>query len=187
VALISAIWLSLALVGIMTMASAQLLVYGGTSDMSYVENNLMVGEKVVYGAKIHWFIFVPGVALIVLGIYLFTIGRESGIGPILGTVAVVLALISLIKALIFKISTELAITTKRVIAKVGIISRHTVELNHSKVESFNVEQSIPGRIFGFGTLVVNGTGGGKTPIPNIDSPLVFRRRAMETIDANQAK
>jgi hypothetical protein len=65
--------------------------------------------------------------------------------------------------------------------------RHTVELNHGKVESFNVDQSIFGRIFDFGTVVVNGTGGGKTPIPNIDAPLDFRRRAMETIDRSQAE
>jgi uncharacterized membrane protein YdbT with pleckstrin-like domain len=155
--------------------------------MGYIENNLMVGEQVVYNAKVHWFVFVPGTAVLVFGLYLITIDRESGIGPILGTLAIFFALYLLIKALIFKLSTELAVTTKRVIAKVGVISRHTVELNHSKVESFNVQQSIPGRIFGFGTLVVNGTGGGKTPIPNIDSPLVFRRNAMETIDASQSK
>jgi hypothetical protein len=62
-----------------------------------------------------------------------------------------------------------------------------MELNHSKVESFHVDQSILGRIFGFGTLVVNGTGGGKTPVPNIDSPLEFRREAMQTIDASQSR
>lgn len=94
----------------------------------------------------------------------------------------VLAITDLIKAFIFKISTELAITSKRVIAKVGFISRSTVELSHRKIESFNVDQSIYGRIFGFGTIVVCGTGGGKTPIPNIDDPLEFRRQAMKVAD-----
>ena len=49
-------------------------------------------------------------------------------------------------------------------------------------ESFIVDQSIFGRIFGFGTIVVCGTGGGKTPIPNIDNPLEFRRQAMKVAD-----
>ena len=39
----------------------------------------------------------------------------------------------------------------------------------------------------FGTIAVNGTGDGKTPTPNFDSPLDFRRKAMETIDASQSK
>lgn len=154
--------------------------------MGYVDKNLMSGEQVVYNAKIHWFIFVPGVVLFVVGILLFGVDNEGGTGPVVGTILIFLAIFSLLRALILKISTELAITSKRVIAKVGLISRNTVELNHGKVESFNVEQSIFGRLFGFGTIIVNGTGGGKTPIPSIDSPLVFRRNAMETIDASQS-
>ena len=147
--------------------------------MSYVDSNLMKDEKVVYKANIHWFIFVPGVVFFIIGVVLFSSGEESG-----GLFAILIALFSLIKAFITKATTELAITSKRVIAKVGLIRRNTVELNHSKVESLNIDQSIFGRIFGFGTLVVNGTGGGKTPIPSIDNPLEFRRNAMESIDAS---
>jgi len=153
--------------------------------MGYVSGNLMPGEQIVYQANIHWFIFVPGAALFVLGLALCALTLPHGIGPILGGIALLVALWWLLKALVVKISTELAVTSKRVIAKTGLVMRHTVELNHSKVESFNVDQGIFGRIFDFGTLIVNGTGGGKTPIPNIDSPLDFRRRAMETIDQSQ--
>lgn len=148
--------------------------------MSYVEGNLMTGETVVYKANIHWFIFLPGSLLVALGIYLFTIDAEGG--TVFGIIAIVFAVYSLIKALITKATTELAVTSKRVIAKFGLIRRNTVELNHSKVESLNVDQSILGRILGFGTLVINGTGGGKTPIPSIDSPLEFRREAMQVVD-----
>jgi len=155
--------------------------------MGYVDKNLMSGERVVYTAKIHWFIFVPGIVLFVVGTVLFGVDQGGNVGHVIGTIAVLLAIFSVIKALITKVSTELAITSKRVIAKMGLIRRNTVELNHSKVESFNVDQSILGRIFGFGTLIINGTGGGKTPIPSIDSPLEFRRNAMEAIDASQTR
>lgn len=150
--------------------------------MGYVTNNLMSNERLIHVGEVHWFIFVPGVVLFLLAIWLFNVATEEGLGPILGVIALCLAIASLIKAVIFKISTELAITSKRVIAKVGFISRKTVELNHSKVESFNIDQSILGRIFGFGTVVVCGTGGGKTPIPNIDDPLEFRKQAMNVVD-----
>lgn len=155
--------------------------------MGYVDKNLMPGEQIVYKAKIHWFIFVPGILLFVAGMYfLFGLGKWGVVGPVIGIIAIFLAIFSLLKAFILKVSTELAVTSKRVIAKMGLVSRNTVELNHSKVESFVVDQTILGRIFDFGTLIINGTGGGKTPIPSIDSPLEFRRNAMETIDASQA-
>jgi len=60
-----------------------------------------------------------------------------------------------------------------------------VELNLTKVESFNVDQSILGRIFGYGTLTINGTGGIRTPIPSIVRPLEFRRAANEQIEQAQ--
>ena len=62
-------------------------------------------------------------------------------------------------------------------------ARDTTELNHSKVESFTVHQPILGRIFGFGTLTINGTGGIAIPIPDVDDPLQFRKKAMQIIDA----
>jgi len=79
-------------------------------------------------------------------------------------------------------STELAVTSKRIIAKFGFIRRYTFELNHGKVESIHVEQGVIDRILGVGTLHINGTGGGITPIPKISDPLGFRRKAMEAID-----
>ena len=159
--------------------------------MGYVEKNLMNNEEVVYKANMHWFIFVPSILIFIIGISLFfvEVGDQDAkaMFTLGGFIIIFIAFWSFIKALIQKVSTELAVTTKRVIAKIGFIRRNTVELNHSQVESFHVNQSILGRIFDFGTIIINGTGGGKTPIPNIDSPLEFRRNAMETIDKSQGK
>ncbi len=157
--------------------------------MGYVENNLMDGEEVVYKANIHWLILLPGILQAALGIAVVVLWGLSGeyryIALGAGGLVILSALWTLLKALITKLTTELAVTTRRVIAKTGLIRRNTVEMNHSQVESFIVDQSILGRIFDFGTVIVTGTGGGQTPIPNIDSPLEFRRRALETIDSNQ--
>ena len=72
-------------------------------------------------------------------------------------------------------TTEFVITNKRVIAKIGIVKRTTIELNHAQVESLGVEQGIFDRMLGFGTISITGTGGAKTFIPNIKNPLDFRR------------
>ncbi len=154
--------------------------------MGYVTNNLMPNEQVVHVGKVHWFIFVPSIVTLLIAIWVFNLDNRVLRNDIKGWIVLFLLVsfvIDFIKALISKMSTELAITTKRVIAKVGFISRKTVELNHNKVESFNVDQSIFGRIFNFGTITVCGTGGGKTPIPNIGNPLEFRRQAMSIVDA----
>jgi len=157
---------------------------------SYVKKNLMNNEEIIHMAKVHWFIFIPGITTIILSIIIMSKGISMADevpnvavpATILFIVLLIGGFLSLAKAFIFKISTELAVTTKRVIAKTGFISRDTVELNHSRVESFTVDQSIFGRIFNFGSIVIRGMGGGKTPIPNIDDPLRFRKEAMEIID-----
>lgn len=153
--------------------------------MSYVESNLMTGESVIYKAKIHWFVFLPGIILTSIGLLLITESRQGDDSNVFAPIFLLIGFISLFKSFIVRISTELAVTSKRVIAKWGLIRRNTIELNHSKVESFHIDQGIIGRIFDFGTIVINGTGGGKSPISNIDSPMDFRRNAMEAIDKNQ--
>ncbi len=75
-------------------------------------------------------------------------------------------------------STELVVTSVRIIAKHGLVSRRTTEMLHKKIESLAVQQSIPGRMLGYGTLVIHGTGGGLESIPNIARPLEFRNAAM---------
>jgi len=153
--------------------------------MSYVDSNLMSGESVIYKAKIHWFVFLPGTILTSIGLLLIAGSKQGDGSNVFAAIFLLFGFVSLFKAFIERISTELAVTSKRIIAKQGLIRRNTIELNHSKVESFHIDQGIIGRIFDFGTIVINGTGGGKSPIPNIDSPMNFRRNAMETIDTNQ--
>lgn len=141
--------------------------------MSYVDNNLMSNEEIIHKANIHWFIFAPSFLLFALGFYFYNTGGE---------VLFYIAVIFFIRAVVVLSSTELVITSKRVIAKTGFITRSTVELSHNKVESLSVDQGLFGRMFGFGTLILNGTGGGKTFITSIDAPLVFRKKAISLID-----
>ena len=82
-------------------------------------------------------------------------------------------------------TTELAVTNKRIIAKSGLIQRNTVEMFLEKVESIQVDQSILGRIFDFGSITVSGTGGDKSPVKNVSHPLEFRKAFMTAVDANR--
>jgi len=145
--------------------------------MGYVQNNLINDEVIIYEAKVHWAIYIPGIILALLSIAVLLGGNR-----VFGFIILFFAISSIIKAVASKYSTDLVVTSKRVIAKFGFIKTTAVELNHNKVEGLSVHQSLGGKIFGYGSVIVNGTGGGKTPIPSIDHPFEFRKNAMATID-----
>ena len=86
-----------------------------------------------------------------------------------------IGLLSLTSAFIYVSATELAVTTQRIIAKQGLISRRTLEMNVAKVENIQVDQTVLGRLLGFGKITVVGTGGTREPFSCIADPLAFRR------------
>lgn len=65
--------------------------------------------------------------------------------------------------------------------KTGLIARRTLELNLSKVESVGVNQTIFGRILGFGDVVIIGTGGSRETFMDIRKPTEFRKKFQESI------
>ena len=81
-------------------------------------------------------------------------------------------------------SSEFAVTDKRVIIKVGWIRRRTLETMLAKVEGVGVDQTLSGRLLGFGTIVVTGTGGTKEEFDRIADPLEFRRQVQAAISAS---
>ncbi len=123
--------------------------------MGYVEDNLMAGERVTHRTKLHWTVFLSLKALFTL----------------------------FLAPLVARATSEFAVTDRRVIIKVGLVSRKTVELNLEKVESIGVDQTILGRIFGYGTIVVVGTGGTREPFPHIADPMGFRRAVNDATEA----
>lgn len=133
---------------------------------SYIEGALISGEKVIYHGHIS----------------LWSLAHLIGLGVVL-LAAWGLGLIFLLIAYVRYKTTELAFTNKRVIAKFGFVSRQTVELNISKVESIQVNQGILGRIFNYGTLIISGAGNPQAPIPGISDPMAFRRAFMEAQDS----
>jgi uncharacterized membrane protein YdbT with pleckstrin-like domain len=86
----------------------------------------------------------------------------------------VLGLLLLLGESIRRHATEIVVTDRRVIFKRGLLSRHTVEMNVSKIETVDVEQGLAGRIWGYGTLLIRGTGSGFEPLVGVGSPIQIR-------------
>ena len=148
--------------------------------MKYIEQVLQPGETVVYATSLHWLVYLRAImvfvlaALCLIASFRFSDPVIAAALRIITGLLLLLALISALAGLIRRVTTELAVTDRRVIYKTGIIQRHTIEMNRSKVETVGVNQSILGRALGYGTVVVRGTGGSFEPIPFIGDPLTFR-------------
>src|SRR5205823_4005524 len=94
---------------------------------------------------------------------------------------IAIAVIPIVVAAIGRASAEFAVTNKRVILKTGFVQSKTAEMFLNKIESVGVDQSITGRILGFGTIVIRGTGGSLEPFHRVSSPLRFRNEIQEQI------
>ena len=154
--------------------------------MSYVENNLLPGETIVHKGRVHWIIYGKSIGLIVVGlVLLYPWSQDPALSKlwIFGAVALLLAVVVAIPAALRALSTELVVTSRRVVAKRGQVRRDTFEMLHRRVESISVHQTIGGRLLGYGTLVLHGTGGGLETIPTVADPLGFRNAAMAQSDA----
>ena len=149
--------------------------------MSYIDSHLLPGEVVTYRTQLHWKIFVIPVLIAVVMLAL-SIWALSANRRILATAPIAIALIVLFAAWIQRRSSEFAVTNKRVIIKLGFMTTRSMELLLAKIEGIAVSQSLFGRMFGFGEIIVTGSGGTQEPFDNIQSPLDFRQAVQAATD-----
>ena len=164
--------------------------------MSYIDASLIPGEKVVYQTRLHWIVMLGHIlfACFILGLpgaILFYYARnEQGQASmqnrhlmLLGAgVLLVSAVVVMVAGLIRRNATEMAVTTRRVVIKTGLVARKTIEMLLNKVESIEVSETASGRMLGYGTIVVIGTGGTSEPFHKIAHPLEFRSQVQQQIE-----
>lgn len=147
--------------------------------MSYIENNLIDGEQVVYEGRISLWSVSAWLTAGIVGLPFIAVRESWAMFPFFGSVA------CLAYVLIQYGSNELAVTTKRVISKKGFISRQTVEISLNRVEGVEVHQTATQRAMGFGSVFVSGTGSHKARIENVKDPMMFRQAFLETLDRRE--
>ena len=125
--------------------------------MSYVDKTIGKNETIIYRVQFHWtFTFLAFLNLLLLG-------------------AFIIGIYYFLKMMIEKWTTERVLTNERYIQKIGWISRDTEEMSLDRIEEVNLNQSLLGRILGFGTVEISGTGSGKITLRYIDNPLIFQK------------
>ena len=151
--------------------------------MGYIERQLLTYEQIKHRARLHRIIYLlPGIS----GLLTLVMIPATAVTPDLWPAALFLLTVTgmlFLRSHILYVTSEFAVTDKRVIIKVGLIKRRTLETMLIKVEGISVDQSILGRLLDYGTIVVTGTGGTREPFTNIANPLEFRRHVQSEIVA----
>lgn len=146
----------------------------------YIDEILEPGEKVLYSTTVHGIVYVPGLLCLLFAAICLFVGQtvsSDGLKMVLWGASALLAIfggIELFRAWFRRWTIETDVTSLRVVHKEGFIKRQTFEISLDKIESVDVEQSIAGRIFGWGNVTVMGVGEGRKTIKMIASPLEFR-------------
>jgi uncharacterized membrane protein YdbT with pleckstrin-like domain len=125
--------------------------------MSYIAQALAPGEQVRATARLHWMLWARAWgALIVLGIVLVGVWI-------------------FVRQLIFNLTTEIAVTDRRLIRKFGFLERRVLDMGLESIESVQIDQDFWGTVFGYGRLTIHGTGDDSWVTPLIADPVGFRR------------
>ena len=167
--------------------------------MAYVEKILLPDERIIYSATLHWVLYLHGLFLTASAGF---VGHFSNwflriaFGDRLGdeftkpvsAIAMIVVLsgaILLLGAYVRQTSTEIVITNKRLIAKYGFVSRATFEIMVNRITGANFDQSVLGRIMGYGTVLVHGAGGEISPIDQVQDPQLFYRALVSVLEKHQ--
>ena len=162
-----------------------------------MEKHLVAGETLQYQTRLHWIVMAShaglalffdaaGIALIIIAVRMrhnaeFPFGILTWVG-----VAALLVSAGLFAAGALKRSaTVMALTNTRIIVKTGLATRRTVELLLSKIESIVVEEPALGRLLGYGTVIIRGTGGTPEVFEKIFHPLEFREQVQSELASAQ--
>jgi hypothetical protein len=162
--------------------------------MSYIKASLVPGETVVYQTRLHWVVMLRHILLALLLFagsgallsYLLHHPRlannsehltEGGAAALL-----VFGLVAIFAGAVRRNATEMAVTTRRVVVKQGLGSRKTIEMLLNKIETIEISEPIVGRMLGYGSITIIGTGGTSEPFHRIAHPLQFRSEVQQQLE-----
>jgi len=149
--------------------------------MSYVESHLIPNETVIYFTRLSRIVYLKALFVLLIGIG-FAVWAAQGPDRdnplyVVAGLSFLVGLTLFLFAYVRRQSSEFAVTDKRVIIKVGLLSRRSIEILLTKVEAITVDQTLLGRIFGYGSITIIGTGGTHELFHLIGNPLEFRRQS----------
>jgi len=148
--------------------------------MSYIQDSLGENETLRYTAHFHWIYkaLAYGVLILSIVIGLFTFNQNY---PAAALIAPLVGVIIFVAIMLPMWTTEIGVTSQRVILKRGLFTRQTSELQLRSIEEVGFNQDVLGRIFGYGKLDIHGTGEEEIQLPSVGDPLGLRKALQEAI------
>jgi uncharacterized membrane protein YdbT with pleckstrin-like domain len=153
--------------------------------MTFIEKNLANNERIIFQAKLHWWIYGRSVFLLILGIVVFAFGGKAEVIKIFGGLLVLISLFALISAYTRASASEFAVTNRRVMMKTGVMKRRLIELQLNRSEGLVIDQGILGRIFNYGTIIIR-TGNLEETFSPVADPYEFKRQINNAIEGSFA-
>jgi uncharacterized membrane protein YdbT with pleckstrin-like domain len=138
-------------------------------------------ERIVYETHLHWVLFADAVGYFIIAI-LFSIAAHRVGGSyekFIHYLSLPFWLYGGIKFLLEWVqhrSADFIITNSRVIIKVGVLKRSSLSIPLSKIESIEIDQTLIGQLFGFGSMHITGTGTATSKFEYITAPGTFRQK-----------
>ena len=156
--------------------------------MRYIDSTLIKGETVILTPRVHKIVYVkPFVFLGVLSLIFLLLGcidmtMDTWLSWAVCELGVVLitAIWHLYDKLYYT-RLEMAVTNKRVVAKTGIISVHSEELQWNKIESIEIRQGIFGRLLNYGDVYFSGTGISFVRFGDVQDPWKVKSKSAEIL------
>jgi hypothetical protein len=136
--------------------------------MGMIHEALLPGENLIHVATISRGIYWKGGA--------FVIGALVALqfSAVLCGYLLIIAAGLIIMARMTKQYLLLAATDHRVIIRAGVLNQERLDLRHSKIESIELLRTLPGMIFGYGSVILSGTGRMRVLIPFVQDAASFR-------------
>lgn len=147
---------------------------GGPSDQQRMANlagiTMTEDENFMTLARIHGAIYWKGVAVIIFGmLLLLTVAMNAGFFLIF------VGVLMLVLAHLTRQYLILAASDKRIFIRSGILYADMIEMRYAQVESIELGINPIGQMFGYGSVIVTGTGQRRVIVPFIDNAIAFRK------------
>lgn len=148
--------------------------------MSYIDSCLLPDEQIAFRTKKHWIIFLIPAVLAAMTVF-FLMSNNPIIAKMWMVPAIGMA-ITLLNQLLMYMTSEFAITSKRIIMREGFFFRHTNETRLATIANVSINQSPLGQIFDYGTVVIHAFGGDSDPFMQIAHPNAFQKALQGQLD-----
>jgi uncharacterized membrane protein YdbT with pleckstrin-like domain len=153
---------------------------------NYLDSLMSESEKVLYGARQHWFILFRSIILeiiMILIIFALTITAsiflsESGWLPIIiigGALLLLIPIFTGTRDILIWANHQFIITNRRVMQITGVINKNVIDSSLEKVNDVKMDQSVFGRLFDYGNIqILTASELGVNLFRRIDNPIHFK-------------